>query len=567
MMVLGFGGLGVRLVMLQIVDAPAYARIASEQREREILFPARRGTIFDRDGEVLAISIDLQTVYADPQLVEDPVGAAEKLAPLLDEKVEELVGKLRGVIPGDRFEYLARQVEPPIADAVEKLDLPGVYMRPEAKRYYPNERVGAHVLGFVDVDGKGLAGIESQYDDVLQGRPGRMVLEQDPSGHALPQAGFSYERPEPGRDLFLTIDKELQYFTQLTLARAKEAYNAESGIAVVMRPRTGEILALANAPDFDPNEPGEFPDDAQRNRALTDIYEPGSIFKAVTVGSALEENVVRPATKFIVPPALPYLDRVFHDSHSHPTEEMSVTEIIQDSSNVGTIKIGLGLGATRLDEYVRRFGFGVPTGLDFPGEEQGMVLPLDEWSGTTVATVPIGQGIAVTPMQMAVAYSTIANGGLAVEPKLIAGIAQPSGKVEGSSAPAIRRVISRRSARQVTRMLVNVVNEGTGTAAQVPGYVVAGKTGTAQKASASGGYGNEYMASFVGFAPARDPEVVILVTFDDPDQIYGGATAAPTFKIIAEFALRRLGIPPGAAAPTLQQEIADTEDESIEAHD
>ena len=563
---IAFGALGLRLVMLQTVDAPAYARIASQQRKREILFPARRGTIYDRDGAELAISVDLQAIWTDPKLVDDPHAEAARLAPLLDRPAEEVAAALRGSSPTSRFEYVARQVDPRIARQIKELDLPGVYMQPEAKRYYPNDRLASHVLGFADVDGTGREGIESQYEDILKGTPGRMVLEQDPDGNPLPQAEFTYERPIPGRSLFLTIDKELQYFTELTLEQAVRQFNAKAATAIIMRPGTGEVLAMANVPDFDPNDPGDASSAARRNRAVTDVYEPGSIYKVVAVSGALEERVVTPATTYVVPDTFPYIDRVFHDSHPHPTEEMSVTEIIQDSSNVGTIKIGLDLGSEKLDRYVRKFGFGSETGLDFPGEQRGLVLDLEDWSGTTVATVPIGQGIAVTAMQMVTAYSTIANGGVWVEPKLLSGTMNPDGRISASPAPAQRRIVSLPTARKMTRMLVGVVEDGTGIEARVPGYRVAGKTGTAQK-EVDGEYGNEYVGSFAGFAPAADPEIAIVISFDEPDQIYGGATAAPTFSKIAEFALRRLGVPPTADAEREARESEAASEEAAPAHD
>ncbi|HYN37324.1 MAG TPA: penicillin-binding protein 2 [Actinomycetota bacterium] len=565
---LAFGALGTRLVMLQIVDAPAYAQIALDQRKRTVLFPARRGTIFDREGQELAISVDMQTIWADPQLVDDPVAEADKLAPLLDMKVEEVASKLTGTSQGSRFEYIMRQAEPSVANEIEKLELAGVYVKPEAKRHYPNDRLASHVLGFSDVDGKGVAGIELQYEDILQGKPGEMVLEQDPSGNPLPQAEFSYEGPEAGRSLFLTIDKDLQFFTETTLARAADQYNAKAATAIIMRPQTGEILALANVPDYDPNRTGDFSKDEQRNRAITDVFEPGSIYKLVTGGAALQEKVVTPKTTYVVPDEFPYLDRVFHDSHPHPTEVMTVSDIITDSSNVGTIQIGLDLGADALDKYVYKFGFGSQTGLDFPGESKGLVLPREDWSGTTIATIPIGQGIAVTALQMAAAYSTIANDGVWTEPKLLSATMNSEGKVLESPAPARKRVVSRSTAHKVTRILERVVKEGTGTAAAVPGYDVAGKTGTAQKVDeATGTYGHEYVASFAGYAPADNPEIAIIVSFDEPELIYGGDTAAPTFSTIAEFALRHLGVTPSEDAAKAAEKAAEADAENAPAYD
>ncbi len=552
--------------MLQTIEAPAYARLAADQRQRAVHFRARRGTIFDRRGEPLALSVELRTIYADPALVHNPRASARRLARVLERPVSELVTKLEGSRPGSRFEYLVRQVDPEVADEVMALDLPGIYTKREPKRFYPNGRIASQVIGFTDVDGVGTAGLELAYDEILKGTPGRMLLEQDPSGRPLPQAEFSYEPAEPGRDLFLSIDKELQYFTQLTLARAAKTYSAEAGTAVVMKPSTGEVLAMASVPDFDLNHFSEASPEQMRNRAVTDMYEPGSVFKIVTASAALEEDVVTPRTKFFVPPQMPYADRVFHESSYHPPERMSVEEIIVESSNVGTIKMGLKLGGELLDRYVRDFGFGTPTGTGFPGEAKGIVLPRDQWSGSTIATVPLGQGVAVTPLQMTAAFATVANGGEWVEPELVFGTAGTARRVEASPTPARRRIFSERTARQVTRLLTGVVERGTGMNARVPGYRVAGKTGTAQKPLPGGGYGKSYVASFGGFAPAGDPQLAVLVTLDNPAQIYGGLTAAPTFKTIMEFALRHFGVPPSGDAERAA-EVLEAESGAIPAHD
>jgi cell division protein FtsI (penicillin-binding protein 3) len=554
-----FAAMAARLVMLQTLEAPEYVALAAAQRQRTVTFPARRGSIFDRAGRPLALSVDVQTIYADPALVSQPVRASHLLAPILHQRPALLEMKLRGTRPGSRFEYLARQADPKVWEAVEAMNLAGIYARDEPKRFYPNGSLASQVLGFTNLDGVGAAGIELRYDGILRGRAGGMALEQDPSGRPLPQAGFVYERARPGRSLYLTIDKDIQYFTELTLERGTRTYRARAASAIVMRPDTGEILAMANVPDFDPNHFSKADDVAMRNRAVTDVYEPGSAYKIITAAAALEDRLVTPRTRLFVPDALPYLDRVFHDSHYHEPETMSVREIIVQSSNVGTIKIGLRLGGRKLIRYVRAFGFGTPTGLDFPGEARGIVVPRKRWSGTSIATIPLGQGIAVTPLQMAAAYSTIANGGRWVEPKLLYGTAGEDGRVIAPPSPAEHRVVSRRAARRLTKMLVGVVEEGTGLLARVPGYRVAGKTGTAQKPLPRGGYGDSYVGSFGGFAPARDPRVVVFITFDDPYPIWGGATAAPTFRAIAEFALRELGVSPSGnaqrAARRLEQEL------------
>jgi cell division protein FtsI (penicillin-binding protein 3) len=553
-----FLAMGARLFVLQIVDAPAYAQLASQQRDRTVEFPARRGAIFDRNGASLAISVDLKTIFTDPEMVKDPASAAEQLAPILDQPYELLLQKLSGPMPDDdapRFEYLMRQAPRGVSEKVAELGLPGIYMRDEAKRYYPGERLASHILGFADTDGVGLEGIEAQYDEILHGTAGRMTFEQDLEGTLLPGGSFDVDQAEPGRALFLTIDKELQYFTQLTLADATERYHAEAGTAIVMRPDTGEILALANYPDFDPNEPAESDPVALQNRALNYVYEPGSAFKIVTASAALEEKLITPRTEFIVPDALPYAGEIFNDSHPHPTMKMTATEIIEQSSNVGTIQIGIQLGKDKLDEYVRRFGFGEPTGLDFPGESSGIVIDKDDWTDPTIATIPIGQGIAVTPLQMASAYATLANGGVWVEPKLLASTMDGDGKIKPSPPAATRRVVSEKTAKQMARILTGVTRGGTGIEAQVPGYAVAGKTGTAQKPLPTGGYGNSYVGSFAGFVPSGRPEIVVLVVLDEPSPIWGGSTAAPTFKTIAEFALRHLGVSPTGDAEKAAEAI------------
>lgn len=558
MLTLLFLAMGARLFMLQIVEAPAYAKLAAEQRDRTIEFPARRGAIFDRNGEPLAISVDLKTIYTDPEMVTDPHGAAEQLAPILDEPYELLLQKLSGPMPVDdapRFEYLLRQAPPEISKKVAGLAIDGVFMKDEAKRYYPGKRLASHVLGFAGTDGIGLEGIEAQYDDVLHGQAGRMTVERDLEGTVLPGGSMTMDRAEPGRALFLTIDKQLQYFTQLTLADAAAEYHAEGGTAIVMRPETGEVLALANYPDFDPNEPGDFDPEALQNRALNYVYEPGSAFKIVTAAAALEEKVVTPRSQFVVSDAMDYAGETFNDSHPHPTVGMTTTEIIEQSSNVGTIQIGLQLGGERLDDYVRKFGFGDPTGLDFPGESSGIVIDREDWTGPTIATIPIGQGIAVTPLQMASAYATLANGGVWVEPKLLASTMDGDGKVRPSPRAATRRVVSEKTARQMARILTGVTREGTGIEAQIPGYAVAGKTGTAQKPLPTGGYGNSYVSSFAGFVPSQRPEIVVLVVLDEPSPIWGGSTAAPTFKTIAEFALRHLGVSPTGDAEKAAEAI------------
>jgi cell division protein FtsI (penicillin-binding protein 3) len=562
-----FAAMALRLVVLQVIESPAYARLASQQRLSVLEYPARRGTILDRTGKSLAISVDLQTVWADPSLVENPARTAAALAPVINVDEAFLWRALRGTPVGSEFEYLAHQIQPSVARRVEELKLPGIFVKPEPKRYYPNGRLAASLLGFTGTDGAGLAGLEDRYESLLQGRSGHMSLEEDPSGRPLPQAQFTYERPEPGRSLYLTIDKDIQYQTELALSQAVTAYSADSGTALVLEVGTGKVLAMANVPTFDPNNFSDYPDDLYRNRAVADVYEPGSSYKIVAVSGALQEGVVSPKTRFSVPDTFAYSDRIFHDSHTHAVESMTVTDIIEQSSNIGTIKIGLKLGAEKLDRYVRAFGFGSPSGLDLPGESSGIVRDLEDWWGSTIATVPIGQGVSVTAMQMASAYAVLANDGVWVQPSITAATSGSDGELVPPPPPRTRRVVSTRVAHQMTRILTGVVERGTGIQAQIPGYLVAGKTGTAQKPLPGGGYGNSYIASFGGYVPANDPAAVVLVVLDEPDPIWGGETAAPTFRHIAEFTMRELQVAPSSNARAAAARLEAEQAGAPEAHD
>ena len=559
--------MGARLFMLQVVENDEFQQIAAEQRLTKIEFPARRGTVLDRDAETLSISVDLQVVYSDPTLIDDPRAVADKLSPVLRERPESLVESLTGTFEGDQFEYVARQVDPNVAKEIAAMELPGIFMEAEPKRVYPNDRTASHVIGFVNIDGTVMEGVEAQYNEVLAGKPGVVLFEKDSGGLQLPQADSTYEEPEPGRSILLTIDKDIQYFTETALLNAVTQFNAASGTAIVMRPKTGEILALANLPDYDPNSYNKFSDEERRNRALADVYEPGSIFKAITLAGALNERTVTPKTKFDVPDQLQVADRVIHDSSPHAAQRMNVREIITQSSNVGTVKIGQKLGGEGLDEYVHRFGFGKKTGLDFPGESPGIVRPLEDWSGSSIGNIPIGQGVAVTPLQMVSAFATIANDGVWVEPRLLTGIIGDDTKLTPATASSKRRVVRAGVARTVTDILSDVVSDGTGLQAQIPGYEVAGKTGTAQKVLEEGGYGEDYFASFAGYAPAKRPEVAAIVILDSPTPIYGGLTAAPTFKIIVQRALRELAVPPSNNAERAARAIEADEDSSLPAQD
>jgi cell division protein FtsI (penicillin-binding protein 3) len=539
---LSFLGVAARLVILKVRDAPEYAALADRQRLREVSLPAERGSIYDRNLHELALSLPAMAVYANPALIEHPGRAAAQLAPILDRSERDLRAALEAP---DSFVYLARQVDLEVARRARRLRLGGIGFLDETRRYYPGGDLASQVLGFVGVDGVGLAGLELQYQDLLAGTPGRLVVEQDPTGREIPQAERQDIPPVPGTNLVLTIDKDLQFQAQGALAGAVQANEARGGQVIVMDPRTGEILAMATEPGFDANAFAQAPPEATRNRSVTDVYEPGSVNKVITAAAALEEDAVDLDQPWEVPDRIQVGDKVFNDSHPHPPELMTITDVIAESSNVGTIQIAQRLGKSTLDRYLRAFGFGRPTGVGFPGESSGILLPRDDWWTTSMATIPIGQGIAVTPLQMLSVYATIAAGGTRVPPTLVRGTVDQSGDFLPAPGPERERVVSRRTARLVTGMLARAVDAGTGQEAAIPGYWVAGKTGTARKPLEGAlGYSDEYVASFMGFVPARDPQLVVAAILDDPVTVYGGIASAPLFREVVRFALAHLRIAP-----------------------
>lgn len=528
--------------MLQVRDADRYRALAVDQRVREIELPPTRGPIYDRDLDELALSLPAKAVFADPTMLERRDEAAAALAPILG--IRE--GPLRAALDADgSFVYLARGVDLDVAREVHALELPGIGLLEESKRYYPGGDLGAQVLGFVGIDGAGLEGLELQYESLLAGSPGSMVVEQDPSGNSIPQGESRMVEPVPGEGLVLTIDESLQFQTQRALEDAVRRNGAKGGTAIVMDPHTGEILAMATAPSFDANRFEEAHIDRTRNRAVTDVYEPGSVNKVITAAAAIEEGVIDLREILAVPDRYRVSDAWFHDSHPHGLLRMTLTDVIAQSSNIGTIMTAQRLGQDLFDDYLRRFGFGETTGLAFPGESPGILPPSEEWWGTSMGTIPIGQGVAVTPLQMTSVYATIANGGRWVEPTLVRGTLDRSGALVPAPAPDSRRIVSRRTARTVTGMLAHAVADGTGEAAQIPGYWVAGKTGTARKPFEDGlGYSDRYVASFIGFLPARDPQLVVAAILDEPVTMYGGIASAPLFSDIARFSVAHLRVAP-----------------------
>ncbi|HYZ77512.1 MAG TPA: penicillin-binding protein 2 [Gaiellaceae bacterium] len=527
---LAFGGILLRAVWIQGVRASSLSRLASSQHRETIALPASRGTIYDRTGSPLAIGEQATTVYADPKQIANPHAAALAAEKALGVDASKLEPRLADRRLG--FVYVERKADPLAAAALGKRGIAGFGFYPEERRTYPQGRIAAQVLGFAGVDNRGLGGLELQLDHTLTGKAGSETIVKDPLGRAIDVVREI--APREGHDVRLTLDHTIQANAEEVLRQTVATSRAKSATAIVLDPRTGAVLAMAVEPGFDANRYSEVPAALQANRAVVDTYEPGSTFKLVTVAGALSDGLVSPRTLFTLAPSIQVADRVIHDAEPRGTETMSVAQILSRSSNVGAITLAEMLKRDRLLSWIKRFGFGRPTGLDYPGESGG-ILP-SYWSGSTIGNVPIGQGIAVTPMQMASAYAAIANRGVSVRPHLVA------------RARAVRRrVVTRTVAAQLSTMLRGVVTSGTGVSAAIPGYRVAGKTGTAQKPDGHGGYSNRYVASFVGFVPASHPRLVVLVMVDEPKTaIWGGAIAAPAFQQIARFDLQYLEVPPDA---------------------
>jgi cell division protein FtsI (penicillin-binding protein 3) len=527
-----------RLTVVQGFSARRYAVFGESQRMHTIALPAERGAILDRNLGELAISTRSQTVWADPTFVADPVTAARALAPVLEVDEGALLDTLRS---DTAFVYLARKVEDRVAEAVQRLDLPGIQLLDEPKRVVPSGTLAAPVLGQVGVDDEGLSGLELQFEKTLTGRAGELLVERDPGGNDIAVGLRELTPSARGDNLILTLDRAFQYETERILGEAIVSSRAKGGIAVVMDPTNGEILAMANLVAEKPGAPPVPPAD---NMAVTRVFEPGSTNKVVTISAALEEDVVDPSTHMNVPDTLQVADVTFHDSEPHPLMWWTTADIVAHSSNIGTIQIAQRLGKNRIDKYLRAFGMDDRTDLGFPGESGGLLPDTDEWSGTSMGSIPIGQGVAVTALQMLGAYNTVANGGTYVAPSLVQATVDATGKVTAAEDPATRKVVSEETAAELRRMLTGAVREGTGTAASIDGYTVAGKTGTARKPlETRAGYSDTYVASFVGFVPAEAPRLSAIVMLDEPTPYYGGVVAAPVFASLVGFGVRHFGIP------------------------
>ena len=528
-----------RTAWLQGVRGSELRADARTQQVTTVTVPGERGRVLDRNGKVLAVSEDAATVIATPYQVKDPAGTAERLAAILPGTRLDFEEALSD--PESGFAYLAKKVSLDEADRVEKLNIEGISTLPDSRRLYPQGALAAQVVGAVGAENEGLTGLEQSQDATLGGDNGEQEVVHDARGE--PIRFDTIKQASVGQDLRLTIDAAIQDRAEEAIAAVGEQYSAAGASAVVMDPDSGDVLAMANWPGFDPTELEEADPEQLANRATGFTYEPGSTFKAFTVAAALEENIVSPDTSFYLPSTIKVADREIEEAHARPPINATVSQILAQSSNVGAVTIGLEVGAEKFDGWIRRFGFGEPTGVAFPGEEQGIVLDLDEYSGSSMGNLPIGQGLSVTPMQMAAAYSAIANGGVLRTPRLIS---EAGGERRPTDAEGTR-VLSPDTAAKLRSMLEGVVEAGgTASEVEVPGYQLAGKTGTAEKA-VDGGYSEtDYVASFVGFAPAKDPELLVAVMVDEPLYVHtGGEVAAPVFGDIAEFALPYLGIAPG----------------------
>jgi cell division protein FtsI/penicillin-binding protein 2 len=534
LLVLGAG----KAAWLGVVKAGTLKEAAAVQQESEVIVPARRGTIFDREGTELAVSQPAVSIAATPYLVEDAPGVAARLADVVDRPEDELLRELARRDTG--FVYLARKVEPDDARRVQRMEIAGLEFIPEFDRLYPREWSASQLLGVTGTDGHGLAGLEYSLDELLRGRDGERQLKKDALGEPIQMR--ETQPTERGADVRLTLDGNLQDRAEAVLADVGEAWKPKGATAIVMDPRDGALLALANWPRVNANALGDAPAYARQNRAIEVNYEPGSTFKAFTVAGALEEAEVTPDTTFNVPPTITVADREIGESHPAGYRTLTTRQILEQSSNVGSIMIGQRLGAERFDRWVRRFGFGSLTGVDLPGEERGIPLALENYSGSSMGNLPIGQGMAVTLMQMASGYAAIANGGVLRAPHVVERVG-----ARAARKPKGRRVISETTAAAVRRMLEGVLGPGgTASGAGIDGYVMAGKTGTAEKPDEFGGYSKtKFVSSFVGFAPAKRPKLLVAVMVDEPQgDIYGGTVAAPAFREITSFALNYLRIAP-----------------------
>ncbi|MFD7631088.1 peptidoglycan D,D-transpeptidase FtsI family protein [Streptomyces sp. NPDC059851] len=574
----------VRLLQVQAVDAATYSAKASENRFTSITLAAERGEITDRKGVALAISVDAYDITADPKMFtpqeskapDAPEQAAALLAPILNADAKELTARLK--TKNTRYVVLARRQTPQVWNQIKDLKrvfaekaladkrnngpganvMAGVFNEDSSKRVYPGGDLAAGILGYVNAEGKGAGGLESALDRKLAGKDGTITYAQS-GGRRVPTAGSSEKPAVPGEDVELTIDRDIQWAAQSAITEQVQKSEADRGYVIVQDTRTGEVLAMANAPGFDPNDLSRASSAAMGNAALQDVYEPGSTAKVISMAAVLEEKKATPDTRVEVPNRLHRGDRLFKDDIDHPTWYLTLNGVLAKSSNIGTILATGQLGPTQpeankvLHSYLTKFGLGQPTGLDYPGESRGLLARPEAWSTSQQYTIPFGQGLSLNAMQAASVYSTVANGGVRIEPTLVRGTKGPDGRFTPAPAPEQTRVISRETAKTLSEMLESVVDdqEGTGTKARIPGYRVGGKTGTSNRVDPATGRYKGYTASFAGFAPADNPRVTVYCAIQNPTKgsYFGGQICGPIYKKVMEFALKTLQVAPTGSAP------------------
>ena len=550
-LVLWCGGICLRLVYLQIFRYGSFEKRAIHERERTEEVSARRGIIYDRTGRELAMSISIDSAFAVPTEIPDLAGTVSLISKITNTDPRETLAKCKAA---RTFCWVARKADAETADRIRSLNLRGIYFQKESRRFYPKRELAAQVLGYVGMDDEGLSGIERQYDDKLRGSPGRMLISVDAHRKWF---GSVEKQPEPGENVVLTVDEQIQYIAERELATAMEQTHAITGTIIVQNPHTGEILALANQPTFNPNLAKEITPERLKNHAVSDVYEPGSTFKVVTISAALEEKLTRPDEIFDCQMGSIVINGMrIRDSRPHGL--LPVWGVLAESSDVGAIKIALRLGEDRFYKYIRAFGFGQQTGIELPGETRGLTKPVNRWSKVSIGAISMGQEIGISPMQLALLVSTIANDGVAVPPRIVAGTTdpQPTPQTVAFHPADGRRVISSTTAAEMKQMMQKVVLEGTGKKAILEGYSSAGKTGTAQKVDpATHAYSKtKYVASFAGFAPLNNPAIVVAVILDSAVGLHqGGQVSAPVFQRVAQQVLEYLHTPHDVELPRSRQ--------------
>jgi len=538
-----------RLVQLQIVHGESYRARARQQQERTIVLPPRRGSILDRRGRELAVSVEAASVFAVPDKVRNPAAVARALAEVLGTSASEISRKLSSE---KGFVWIARKIDDGAAAKLKAMKLAGIGLLPELRRSYPNEALAGNALGYVGMDGRGLAGLEFQYESMIHGREGEMRVSRDARQEQYALTPVPGREGTPGASLSLSLDRDLQFVAEKELAAGLAETGAKDASAVAMDPETGDVFAMATVPSFDPNRYGDFPPSVWRNRPVSDSFEPGSVFKVISGAAVIEAGVAGPSDPVDCGMGQIQVGKFFiHDAEHERFGVIPLSEVIAKSSNVGMVRVGLRLGPRRLYDSARALGIGIPTGIDLPGENGGLLRDVSRWSGLSNAEISFGQEVSVTPMQIAVAVSAIANGGLRVRPRMLRESVDASGREWFPPATAPRRALSAATSAAMSTILKGVVAEGTGKRAAVPGYVVAGKTGTAQKAIGHGYARDKYVATFAGYAPADHPRIVLVVTVDEPrGQYFASEVAAPIFSRILARAMAILEVPPdGAEVP------------------